>query len=128
MTNADKDPRPKYLNLLQIRLPVTGIVSIAHRLSGVLLVISIPAGIYLLQHSLGGPDEFSSLSGFFSSSAVRLVLLLIVMAVAYHLFAGIRFLLIDLGVGEHLPAARRGAWSVVGATAIAFLLALFVVI
>ena len=128
-STADKrDSRPKHLNLLQIRLPLTGVVSIAHRISGVLLVLSIPLGIYLLERSMRGPEEFSWLSGLLSTLPVRLGLLLLGMAVAYHLIAGIRFLLIDLGVGEHLEAARRGAWSVVGASVIVLIIALVVVL
>ena len=128
MANENKHPRPKYLNLLQIRLPITGIVSIAHRISGVLLVLCIPFGIFLLERSMQGPAGFAWLGGLFSSLAVRLGLFLVAAAVAYHLIAGIRFLLIDLGIGEHLQGARRGAWSVLGATAVVLLIALVVVI
>ena len=123
-----KDLRPKYLNLLQIRLPVTGVVSIAPRISGVLLVLSIPLGIFLLEYSMRGPEEFGWLSGVLSSLPVRLALLLLGIAVAYHLIAGIRFLLIDLGVGEHLEGARRGAWTVVGASVVVLFIAVAVVL
>jgi succinate dehydrogenase / fumarate reductase cytochrome b subunit len=44
--------RPRFLNLWQIRLPITGVVSILHRLSGIFLVLLFPFLLYLLQLSL----------------------------------------------------------------------------
>ena len=128
VANDNDRPRPKFLNLLQIRLPVTGVVSIVHRISGVLLVFGIPLIIYLLELSMQGPEGFGQLASMFSSLPVRLGLVLGGAMVAYHLIAGVRFLLIDLGVGEHVTGARRGAWSVLGASAAILLVALAVVL
>ncbi len=128
VANDNDRPRPKFLNLLQIRLPVTGVVSIVHRISGVLLVFGIPLIIYLLELSMQGPEGFDQLASMFSSLPVRLGLLLGGAMVAYHLIAGVRFLLIDLGVGEHVTGARRSAWSVLGASAAVLLIALAVVL
>ena len=50
------DQRPVFLNLLQIRLPLGGVLSILHRVSGVLLVLAIPIFVYFLQ-LLGGDEE-----------------------------------------------------------------------
>ncbi len=128
MANENDKPRPKFLNVLQIRLPIMGVVSIGHRISGVLLVLGIPLVIYLLQRSLQGPEGFEQLAGLFSSLPVRLGLLLGGVLVAYHLLAGVRFLLIDLGVGEHVTGARRSAWSVLAASAAVIFIALVVVL
>ncbi|MEJ2620711.1 MAG: succinate dehydrogenase, cytochrome b556 subunit, partial [Candidatus Thiodiazotropha sp.] len=38
----DTKPRPVFLNLLKIRLPIAGIMSIIHRATGVVMVLSIP--------------------------------------------------------------------------------------
>lgn len=128
VANDNDKPRPKFLNVLQIRLPITGVVSIGHRISGVLLVLGIPLVIYLLQRSLQGPEGFDQLAGMLSSLPVRLGLLIGGVLVAYHLLAGVRFLLIDLGVGEHVTGARRSAWSVLGASAAVIFIALVVVL
>jgi len=40
-------PRPKHLNLLQIRLPIAGIVSIMHRVSGAVLFLMLPLLLWL---------------------------------------------------------------------------------
>ena len=110
---SDKDNRrPKYLNLLQIRLPVTGFVSIAHRLAGVLIFLATPALLYILERSLQDPAGFSAVRSLLDNALVRLGLVVVLVAVLHHLLAGIRFLLIDLGVGESITGARRGAWLV----------------
>ena len=128
VANDNDRPRPKYLNLFQIRLPVTGVVSIFHRITGVLLILGTPLVIYLLQLSMQGPEGFDQLVGMFSSLPVRLGLLLGGAMIAYHLIAGVRFLLIDLGIGEHVTGARRGAWTVLGASAVVLLIALAVLL
>jgi succinate dehydrogenase / fumarate reductase cytochrome b subunit len=109
----DKDNgRPKHLNLLQIRLLVTGFVSIAHRLAGVLIFLATPALLYVLERSLRDPAGFSAVRTLLDDALVRLALIVVMIAVLHHLLAGIRFLLIDLGIGESIPGARRGAWLV----------------
>ena len=37
--------RPKHLNLLVIRLPLPGVLSILHRVSGVILLAALPLGV-----------------------------------------------------------------------------------
>ena len=44
--------RPKHLALHQIKLPLPGIVSILHRVSGLLLFIALPLLLLMLQYSL----------------------------------------------------------------------------
>jgi len=110
------DKRPKFLNLLQIRLPVTGVVSIAHRISGVLLFLLVPLLLLGLDRSLRDDASFEALRNLLSGVAVKGVLWVLGAALVLHLLGGIRYLLIDMGVGESLNAARRGAWAVVAGT------------
>ncbi|HBH35219.1 MAG TPA: succinate dehydrogenase, cytochrome b556 subunit, partial [Gammaproteobacteria bacterium] len=60
--------RPVFLNLSQIRLPLPGIASIMHRISGVAMVLAIPFLALLLHYSLAGEDTFSSLLMLFHTS------------------------------------------------------------
>lgn len=113
--------RPRFLNLWQIRLPVTGWASILHRLSGVLLFLLLPLPLYMLQLSLSGTEGFHRATLIANSLPARLVVLLLLWSLAHHLFAGIRVLLIDMEWGSGLAAARRSARLVVG-------LALFVLL
>lgn len=108
-----KDNRPKYLNLLKIRLPITGIASINHRISGLILFLSIPFSLYLLQLSLIGSDGFAEMLSCLSSPIIKLGLILLLWSFVHHLFAGVRFLLIDQNIGISLSIARKTAWVVV---------------
>lgn len=104
--------RPKYLNLLQIRLPLPGFVSILHRISGALLFVLIPFGLYVLQASLESAQRYAALKGAFAHPFVKLVVVGAAWAYLHHLCAGLRFLAIDLGYGTDLARARAGAAAV----------------
>ena len=108
-----KNRRPKYLNLIKIRLPITGIASIFHRISGVLLFISIPFLIYAFSLSLRSPESFEQVCTFFDNIIIRAFTLILVYSLAHHFFAGIRFLLLDLDIGLELKAARASALAVI---------------
>ncbi len=110
-TSLNKD-RPKYLNLLRIRLPITGVLSIAHRISGVLLVIAIPFVIYLLSLSLVSPQGFADTQALLNLPIIKLVLLMVFWALMHHFLAGIRFLLLDIDIGYHRTQAQQSAWMV----------------
>lgn len=105
--------RPVYLNLLKIRLPVMGVVSLAHRASGLLLFLAIPFSVYLLDLSLLSKAEFASVIELLNHPLVLLVELALVWSLAHHFFAGIRFLLIDADIGVEKESARIGAWLVI---------------
>lgn len=105
--------QPIYLNLLKISLPITGIASLLHRLTGLLLFIFLPILIYGLSLSLSGVSGFSRCLIFFESSYIRIILLLLIWALAHHFFAGLRFLLMDIDIGLSLPIARFTAWLVI---------------
>lgn len=117
-----KDNRPKYLNLLKIRLPITGIASINHRLSGLILFLAIPVSLYLLQLSLTNSTGFTEMLDCLSSPVIKLGLVLLTWSFVHHLLAGFRFLLIDQNIGVSLSAARKTAWFVVFAAVIVTLL------
>jgi len=103
---------PVYLNLLRIRFPVGAVTSIAHRISGVLLFLSLPFAIYLLDLSLRGPDSYEDALSWLQNCWVEAGLILIVWSLLHHLLSGMRFLFIDLGKGVTLQLARRSAWLV----------------
>ncbi len=105
----EKNQRPRFLNLWQIKLPLTGMVSILHRISGVFLLLLFPFLLYLLQLSLSSVDGFSLAAAIVASWPARLIGWLLLWLFAHHLFAGLRILLIDLERGSELIAARRSA-------------------
>ena len=107
-------PRPVYLNLVRIRLPLPGIVSILHRVSGAaLFLIGIPLALWALEASLASAAAYDNLVGAFAHPLAKLVLLALVWAYLHHLCAGIRFLLLDLHRGIELKPARQSSAIVI---------------
>ena len=103
---------PVYLNLLRIRFPVGAVTSIAHRISGVLLFVSLPFLIYLLDISLQGPEGYADAVAILGNCWLRLGTAAIAWSLFHHLLSGIRFLLIDIETGVTLKQARTSAWLV----------------
>ncbi|MFO8025634.1 succinate dehydrogenase, cytochrome b556 subunit [Thiohalophilus sp.] len=109
-----RNVRPKFLNLFRIHLPITGIVSFAHRISGALLVISLPLVVLLFAYSLQSQQSFEQVTTLLSSYWGRGAMVLIFWALLSHLLSGVRFLLLDMDIGIRLLHARASAWSVAG--------------
>jgi succinate dehydrogenase / fumarate reductase cytochrome b subunit len=102
--------RPVYLNLVAIRLPLPGIVSILHRISGAFLfVVGIPLLLAFVGASLASPESFASLKACLANPLAKLGALAFAWAYLHHFCAGIRYLLLDMHVGIDLPAARRSS-------------------
>jgi succinate dehydrogenase / fumarate reductase cytochrome b subunit len=96
MSTAPK-PRPKYYDLSPVHLPTPGLVSIFHRVSGLLLFFPVlPLLLYLLQSTLGSEEGYASARDFFARPAVKVVMLGVIWLYAHHFWAGFRFLLLDL--------------------------------
>jgi succinate dehydrogenase / fumarate reductase cytochrome b subunit len=113
MTEATIRKRPKHLALWQIRLPLSGIVSIVHRITGVGLFLLLPFLICLLDKSLLDQSSFEEFRDIVGNPLVKLVLLGLLWAYMHHFCAGIRYLFLDIGKGLELPCARRSAKAVV---------------
>ncbi len=128
MKDKKPDTRPVNLNLLSIRQPVTAIASIAHRISGVLLFISIPFVIWLLDRSLQSPQGYAQVISLLDNGLVKLFALLIAWSVAHHLFAGIRFLLLDIDIGIDLETARKSAMIVNALGVVGVLFAMVIIL
>ena len=120
-----KDNRPVYLNLFKIRLPVAGMVSLAHRASGMLMFLAIPFMVYLLDLSVRSAESFEQALSLLQQPYIMAAGLLIVWALAHHLFAGIRFLLIDADIGIDKKPANMTAWVVMLLAAIVVITVLF---
>jgi len=100
--------RPVYLDLPRIQLPLPGIVSILHRLSGAVLVLAgIPLLLAGVAGSLASPEAYAELKAACAHPVVKVVLVGFVWAYVHHFCAGIRYLLLDLSWGIDLEPARR---------------------
>lgn len=104
--------RPVNLNLLTIKFPITAIASICHRVSGVVLLISLPFWLWALDSSLKSEANFASLQDCFSYLPVKLGVWLALSALTFHFFAGIRHMIMDMGYGESKSVGRLSAKGV----------------
>lgn len=120
---ARPEVAPKFLNLFQIRFPIGAIASIGHRVSGVVLLILLPLLAIGLDESLGSAEDFDALRDYLSGPLTTLLLLIVVWAAAHHVLAGVRHLLMDIGIGSGLAEARTSAWSVIVAALLIALVA-----
>ncbi len=100
------------------------VVSIFHRISGVLMILALPGLVYLLNLSLSNQAGFSQVADLLASPGLKLLAVLLGWALAHHILAGIRFMLLDFDLGIERAAARKTAWLVhVGALLLTAVLA-----
>ncbi len=116
--------RPVNLDLSTIHFPITAIVSISHRIAGVIMLGGILVLFWVLDASLRSPESFESLQQTLGNPLMKLVLWLILAAVSFHVAFGIRHLIMDAGIGESYEGGRLGAKLAIAAGAILTLAAL----
>ena len=106
-------PRPKHLALHQIKLPLPGIVSILHRISGLLLFLALPFLLLMLQYSLASIETYTQLMDVLANPLVKLMLLGLLWAFLHHFCAGLRYLAIDVHLVRELAQARNSSKVVI---------------
>jgi succinate dehydrogenase / fumarate reductase cytochrome b subunit len=110
--------RPEFRNIhisqiVGYRLPLAGLVSILHRISGAaMFLIGLPLILWLFQQSVLSELSFERYRVFVSHPLARLVLIGLMWAFLHHLFAGIRHLLMDLDIGVAKEPGRTSAATV----------------
>lgn len=117
-TMGKNKPRPVFLNLFVIRLPISGIVSFIHRLTGVALVLLTPVAIYTFQLSLENSSQFVKIQDWFGSPVGRMALILLAAIFIQHLFSGLRHLALDVDWGVEKKSARITSWGTLLATVV----------
>ncbi|HSW94409.1 MAG TPA: succinate dehydrogenase, cytochrome b556 subunit [Gammaproteobacteria bacterium] len=118
-----KIKRPRNLNLFTIRFPIPALASILHRLSGFILFLMIPLILWGFHLSLDSEQGFNDLQQIFTTPWVKFVVWVILSAFLYHLVAGIRHLLMDIGVGEGLKSGKLSAILTLALAAVLIILA-----
>jgi len=123
----EKDNRPVNLNLLTISLPVIGVASILHRISGFSLFICFPLVVWLLHLSLQSTESFSLLKGYMENNVIlKLMAVFIAAGFIYHILAGLKKVLGEIfGFGETLKSGQVLSWIVF---ALSFILSLLFLI
>ena len=69
--------------------------------------------MYFLGCSLHSESAYTQLITLFTNPYIKFILWSFLAALTYHLFAGIRHLLMDMGLGEEVVSARRSAVIVI---------------
>lgn len=110
------DERPLSPHMQIYRPQWTSVLSILHRLTGVLLSIGTVLMVVWLVALYRGEAAYGAMIAFMTHPVMRLVLVGATLALFYHLFNGIRHLLWDTGLLLDLGPARAGGWVVVIAT------------
>lgn len=108
--------RPKHLALHQIKLPLPGIVSIMHRISGLLLFLALPLLLLMLQYSLRSIETYTRLLAVLAHPLSKLALLGLLWAFVHHFCAGLRYLAVDLHYVRDLAQARNSSKAVLAAS------------
>ena len=99
-------------DLVRYRLPVPGMLSILHRISGLLMVVALPFVLWLFELSLRSESSWAQLRRGATGWLVRILLVVLAWALVHHTLAGLRYLLLDLDLGVDRVPARRSAWIV----------------
>ncbi len=115
--------RPVNLDLYTVKFPITAIVSILHRVSGVVMLGGVIILIWMLDLSLTSQEGFNSIQEILQAPLAKIILWGVLAALAYHLVAGIRHLMMDVGFGETLESGKRGAVISIALSAVLILLA-----
>lgn len=98
------------------------IASILHRISGIFVFLLMPFMLYFLHISLRTEESFTNTRLLLTNPIYKMVVFVFCAALTYHLIAGIRHLLMDLGFGEELHAGRRSAIIVIALSFISVIL------
>ncbi|MEQ8860226.1 MAG: succinate dehydrogenase, cytochrome b556 subunit [Pseudomonadales bacterium] len=118
-----KTERPVYLSLTSFRWPFAAIASITHRVTGVLLFAAVGYLLWLLSTALASPAGFADAAASLSAPVPKLVLLAVLAALTYHIFAGIKHMVMDFHFWDSLEAGRRSSVAVFVLTGITIALA-----
>ena len=105
--------RPKHLALHLIKLPLPGIVSILHRVSGLMLFCALPLLLLMLQYSLKSIETYTQLAEILGNPYIKIMLIGLLWAFLHHFCAGLRYLAVDLHLVRNLAQARGSSKVVI---------------
>ena len=110
--------RPRSPNIQIYRPQLTSVLSIAHRISGVVLSIAAVGLVVWLVAAAEGPQSYLSVQSAFASLLGRIALFGSTFAFFLHFCGGIRHLTWDAGYGFELRAIYVSGWAVVAASVV----------
>jgi succinate dehydrogenase / fumarate reductase cytochrome b subunit len=108
-----RDSRPLSPNLQIYRPQLTSVLSITHRLTGLLLSAGAVLLVVWLAAAASGPGPYAPVDQFLGSPLGLALLLAWTFSLFFHLCNGIRHLLWDAGYGFDLRTIYVSGWTVV---------------
>lgn len=107
---------------MTIKQPLMALTSITHRITGILLFLSLPFALWGLDLSLSGEAGFGELKAMLAAPFTKLVVIAMLAALVYHLVAGLRHLVMDLGYGETKEGSVTGSRIVIAVSVVLIVL------
>ena len=104
--------KPVYINLFKIQLPLSALLSITHRISGMLIFfLVLPVSAYIFNLLLESSDSFVLFMDSYNASIfIRTFVLFNILVFEYHVIAGIRHMLMDFHlISETLSSSNTSA-------------------
>jgi succinate dehydrogenase / fumarate reductase, cytochrome b subunit len=108
--------RPLSPHLSVYRWPITMVMSVLHRGTGIFLSFGFIALAAWLLSAAGGAEAYARFVEMVQSVGGRILLALLTFAFFFHLGSGLRHLVWDLGFGFEIPQANAASWVVIAAT------------
>ncbi|MDD2659779.1 MAG: succinate dehydrogenase, cytochrome b556 subunit [Methylococcales bacterium] len=94
---ATNTNRPISPHLQVYKLPVTGVISITHRMTGVLLSAGLIFFVYIISSLAGGANSYAAMQALMSLWLIKLIYWGFIYALFFHLCHGVRHLIWDTG-------------------------------
>jgi succinate dehydrogenase / fumarate reductase cytochrome b subunit len=101
--------RPLSPHLQIYRLPITGIISISHRLTGVFLVVGLVGFIFMLAQVKNGMLSYLEMQTLLQTAPMQLLLSGFIFALMFHSCHGVRHLIWDAGYSFSPKTLTRNA-------------------
>ncbi len=133
MADNAKSPRPVYRNIhvtdiVSYRLPPAGIVSILHRISGVVMFLMLPFIFWMFDTSVTSEISYDKFTSVFTAGCAdgavpgwffKIIALGLIWAYLHHFTAGVRHLIMD---ATHSVSKEQGHSSAVATLVISLVL------
>jgi len=101
--------RPVNINLLKIQLPLTAMLSITHRVSGIIIFfLVLPITVYSLFQLSNSQDSYNAITLLFHNNYLfKSIIIMLIVVLKYHIFTGVRHMLMDFHIINHSLASSQ---------------------